>query len=64
MIIIVIMQIHCVFSVQLFMYEALGMCREGEGGQLIDSGEWIQNKNGEQYSGSRKILLATGHCLR
>ena len=22
------------------------MCKEGEGGRLIESGEWIQNRNG------------------
>ena len=32
---------------QLFMYEALGLCAEGDGGKLIESGEWITNRNGE-----------------
>lgn len=36
-----------ILHLQLFMYEALGLCKEGEGGHLIDSGEWIQNRNGE-----------------
>ncbi len=35
------------YLLQLFMYEALGLCKEGEGGRLIESGEWIKNKNGE-----------------
>ena len=33
-------------SLQLFLYEALGLCPEGHGGQLIDSSKWIKNKNG------------------
>ena len=35
-----------VLFIQLFMYEALGLCNEGDGGHLIDSAEWITNKNG------------------
>ena len=38
-------------SHQLFLYEALGLCREGEGGRLIDSGRWVPNSHGMlQYS--------------
>ena len=32
---------------QLFLYEALGLCPEGQGGQLIDTAEWRANKSGE-----------------
>ncbi len=35
------------FYVQLFMYEALGMCPEGHGGSLIDTAEWTSNKRGK-----------------
>ena len=28
------------------MYEALGLCEEGKGGDLIDNAKWIKNKNG------------------
>ena len=35
---------------QLFMYEAMGLCRQGKGGELIDSAEWITNKNGKIWS--------------
>jgi hypothetical protein len=35
---------------QLFMYEALGLCGEGKGGQLIDEAEWIPNKAGKSLS--------------
>ncbi len=31
---------------QLFQYEALGLCPEGKGGDLVDSGHWIHNRNG------------------
>ena len=29
------------------MYEALGLCNEGEGKNLIETAEWISNENGE-----------------
>ena len=29
------------------MYEALGLCHEGEGKNLIETAEWIINNNGE-----------------
>ena len=29
------------------MYEALGLCQEGEGKNLIETAEWISNENGE-----------------
>jgi len=32
--------------VQLFMYEALGLCKEGDGGRLLDQGLWKRNKAG------------------
>lgn len=34
---------------QLFMYEAMGLCPVGRGGELIDSAEWIRNENGKAY---------------
>lgn len=34
---------------QLFMYEAMGLCPQGRGGELIDSAQWISNKNGKIY---------------
>ena len=37
-------------SFQLFMYEAMGLCPQGRGGELIDSAEWITNKNGKLTS--------------
>lgn len=30
----------------MFLYEALGLCEEGKGGDLIDNAKWIKNKNG------------------
>ena len=29
------------------MYEALGLCSEGKGGELIDNARWITNSNGK-----------------
>ena len=37
--------ILCV-SLKMFLYEALGLCEEGKGGDLIDNAKWIKNKNG------------------
>ena len=37
--------ILCV-SFKMFLYEALGLCEEGKGGNLIDNAKWIKNKNG------------------
>ena len=37
----------CFFIFQLFMYEAMGLCPVGRGGELIDSAEWIRNENGK-----------------
>ena len=34
---------------QLFMYEAMGLCPPGRGGELIDSAEWIPNKKGNTF---------------
>ena len=39
----------CFFLFQLFMYEAMGLCPVGRGGELIDSAEWIRNENGKAY---------------
>lgn len=37
------------------MYEALGLCEEGQGGRLIDEAEWITNKAGKLGRGSASI---------
>ena len=34
------------FGVQLFLYEALGLCAEGKGDTLVDSAKWITNNQG------------------
>ena len=42
-----VLEVHdCFSSNELMMYEAMGLCKEGEGGQLIDNGEWINNNEG------------------
>jgi len=42
-----VLEVHDCFScAELFLYEALGLCEPGEGGALIDSGEWIENDAG------------------
>ncbi|XP_057316141.1 sterol carrier protein 2-like isoform X1 [Hydractinia symbiolongicarpus] len=42
-----VLEVHDCFSCnELFMYEALGLCAEGQGGKLVDEGQWITNKAG------------------
>ena len=41
---------HIYILFQLFMYEAMGLCPPGRGGELIDSVEWIPNKKGNTFS--------------
>ena len=41
---------HFYILFQLFMYEAMGLCPPGRGGELIDSVEWIPNKKGNTFS--------------
>jgi len=58
-----VLEVHDCFSVnELFMYEALGLCKIGDGGKLIDSGQWIQNsKAGQLYRlGGRWIVNPSG----
>ena len=44
-----VLEVHDCFScAELFMYEALGLCPTGEGGALVDSGEWQDNDAGGQ----------------
>jgi acetyl-CoA acetyltransferase len=57
-----VIELHDCFSVnELLTYEALGMCGEGEGGNLIDSGDttyggrWVVNPSGG--------LISKGHPL-
>ena len=39
------------FGVQLFLYEALGLCAEGKGDTLVDSAKWITNDQGSNKQG-------------
>ncbi|EDO33253.1 predicted protein [Nematostella vectensis] len=42
-----VFEVHDCFSCnELFMYEALGLCGEGKGGQLIDEAKWHTNSAG------------------
>eukprot|EP00794_Sanderia_malayensis_P020126 gene20126-22098_t len=42
-----VLEVHDCFSCnELFMYEALGLCKEGFGGKLIDDAKWIRSTNG------------------
>lgn len=34
------------YLIQLFLYEALGLCPEGKGAELVDSAKWITNGKG------------------
>jgi sterol carrier protein 2 len=57
-----VIELHdCFSSNELITYEALGLCKEGEGGKLIDSGnvtyggKWVVNPSGG--------LISKGHPL-
>ena len=42
-----VLEVHdCFSSNELMMYEAMGLCKDGEGSILIDNGEWITNSAG------------------
>ena len=38
----------CVSVRQLFMYEALGLAREGEGGAMVSGGRWERQRAGAE----------------
>lgn len=44
------------------MYEAMELCPQGKGGELIDSAEWITNKNGGEVCriGGRWVVNPSG----
>jgi acetyl-CoA acetyltransferase len=37
---------NCFSAAELFMYEALGLCPEGQGGNLVETGKWVGTKVG------------------
>jgi len=42
-----VLEVHDCFSVnELLVMEAVGLCQEGDGGKLVDSGQWIRNTAG------------------
>ena len=57
-----VLEVHdCFSSNELMMYEAMGLCKEGEGGQLIDNGEWINNnEGGSLFQVRRNKSIPTG----
>lgn len=58
-----VLEVHDCFSCnELFMYEAMGLCPGGRGGDLIDSTEWIENKNGGEVCriGGRWVVNPSG----
>lgn len=58
-----VIEVHDCFSCnELFMYEAMGLCPQGRGGELIDSAEWINNKNGGEVCriGGRWVVNPSG----
>jgi sterol carrier protein 2 len=58
-----VLEVHdCFAPNELFMYEALGLCEEGQGGRLVDSGRWISNsKGGELFQlGGRWVVNPSG----
>lgn len=43
-----IVEVHdCFAPNELMMYEALGLCPEGKGAELLRSGHWLQTKDGK-----------------
>nr|XP_047132721.1 sterol carrier protein 2 isoform X3 [Hydra vulgaris] len=50
------------YNLKMFLYEALGLCKEGEGGLLIDNSKWIENSNGGKLCqlGSRWYVNTDG----
>ncbi|XP_020613629.1 non-specific lipid-transfer protein-like [Orbicella faveolata] len=58
-----VLEVHDCFSCnELFMYEAMGLCPQGRGGELIDSAEWITNTNGGEVCriGGRWVVNPSG----
>ncbi|XP_068729903.1 sterol carrier protein 2-like isoform X1 [Montipora capricornis] len=58
-----VLEVHDCFSCnELFMYEAMGLCQLGRGGELIDSAKWINNKNGGSVCriGDRWVVNPSG----
>lgn len=58
-----VLEVHDCFScAELFMYEALGLCGVGEGGQLIDSAQWQENAAGGEVCrlGDRWVVNPSG----
>jgi len=42
-----VLEVHdCFSSNELMMYEAMGLCKEGQGSTLLDNGKWISNSQG------------------
>jgi len=58
-----VIELHdCFAANELFLYEALGLCEKGKGGELIDSSKWIKNENGGQLCqlGNRWVVNPDG----
>ena len=45
------------------MYEALGLCEEGQGGHLVDSGRWISNSKGGSHVQGGGIVVGNTQCV-
>ncbi|KAL5459801.1 hypothetical protein EMCRGX_G033177 [Ephydatia muelleri] len=58
-----VLEVHdCFAPNELFLYEALGLCPEGKGGQLIDTAEWKANRSGGEvcYIGRQWVVNPSG----
>eukprot|EP01126_Amoeba_proteus_P044126 TRINITY_DN4884_c0_g1_i5.p2 TRINITY_DN4884_c0_g1~~TRINITY_DN4884_c0_g1_i5.p2 ORF type:complete len:153 (-),score=36.31 TRINITY_DN4884_c0_g1_i5:143-601(-) len=58
-----VLEVHdCFSSSELMICEALGLCPIGSSGAMVDSGRWIQNKDGgELYQyGGRWVVNPSG----
>eukprot|EP01117_Protostelium_nocturnum_P013304 TRINITY_DN4951_c0_g1_i1.p1 TRINITY_DN4951_c0_g1~~TRINITY_DN4951_c0_g1_i1.p1 ORF type:complete len:445 (-),score=124.27 TRINITY_DN4951_c0_g1_i1:53-1237(-) len=58
-----VLEVHdCFSSNELIVMESLGLCKEGEGGKLIEQGKWTKNSNGgESFKiGDRWVINPSG----
>lgn len=56
-------EVHDCFSCnELMMYEALGLCKQGEAGKFVETGKWIRNKQGGELFllGDRVVVNPSG----
>ncbi|KAK9703645.1 hypothetical protein K7432_010620 [Basidiobolus ranarum] len=58
-----VIELHdCFSSTELIMYEALGLCKPGEAGKLVDEMTWETNEHGGEFAvlGNRWVVNPSG----